>query len=347
MGSPLRRSLLVWGVTRAPSRGWSSNARSARPKDAPPALTTAAVDRLEKKLEEMVVKADGQYEVTVTMLKRSTRCKASERTILDRLHDRGIYFRPLRQKPTLTADDIASRKTFAIAYGAKSPAWWSGAVHLIIDVKHYRVLPHGAARRHAAQEATRGTYRKKGKGLSQGHTKPVLKSKYNPGAPGVKVLAGVGNGKVLLWEYIEGPWGGAVAEAMYRGPVKKAVKKQFPRRKSFVILEDNDPSGFKSSVARAAKVEEGIKVLEIPKRSPCLNVCDYFLWTEVNRRMRAQEQKFASTKRETRHAYLKRLRRTALSLPAAVVSAAVGDMKRRCARLIAAEGGNIEEGGQS
>ena len=320
--------------------------KKRRTQGRPPALTVAAVDRLEKRLDDMIIKADGQYEVTVSMLKRSARCEATERTILNKLHARGIYFRPLRQKPTLTADDVTAMKAFALTYGAKSSAWWNSAVHLAIDVKHYRVLPHGSARKHAAQEATRGTYRKKGKGLSQGHTKPVLKSKYNPGAPGIKVLAGVGNGKVLMWEYIDGPWGGAAAEAAYRGPIKAALKREFPGRRSFLVLEDNDPSGFKSSNGRAAKVEERIKVLEIPKRSPCLNICDYFLWSEVNRRMRDQEKRFAASKRETRNAYLKRLRRTALSLPSSIVAAAMGDMKRRCARLIAADGGNIEEGGR-
>ena len=58
-----------------------------------------------------------------------------------------------------------------------------------------------------------------------------------------------------------------------------------------------------------------MKVFEIPKRSPCLNVCDYFLWAEVNRRMREQEKNFSIGKRETRKAFLSRLRRTALSLP--------------------------------
>merc|ERR1712086_900077 len=76
------------------------------------------------------------------------------------------------------------------------------------------------------------------------------------------------------------------------------------------------------------KEEEKMKVFEIPKRSPCLNVCDYFLWAEINRRMRAKEQKFPSDKRETRKGFLSRLRRTALSLPSSIVSAAVGDMKR-------------------
>ena len=90
-----------------------------------------------------------------------------------------------------------------------------------------------------------------------------------------------------------------------------------------------------------------MKVLEIPKRSPCLNVCDYFLWAVINRRMRVQERKYPSGKRETRKGFLAWLRRTALSLPTSVVSAAVGDMKRRCSRLLAADGGNIEEGGRA
>ena len=36
-------------------------------------LTAAAVDKLEKKLEEMILKADGRHNVTVAMLKRSSR----------------------------------------------------------------------------------------------------------------------------------------------------------------------------------------------------------------------------------------------------------------------------------
>ena len=67
----------------------------------------------------MVGKADAQYEVTVGKLKRSSRCKASKRTILRKLHARGIYFRPLRQKPTLTEDDVSARKKFADVYALK------------------------------------------------------------------------------------------------------------------------------------------------------------------------------------------------------------------------------------
>ena len=310
------------------------------------ALSSAQIDKMEAKLEAMIAKADGKYEVTVDMLKRASHAKVSLRTILDALHARGVYFRPLRQKTTLTADDVTQRKAFADKFASKPRTWWMKAIHLHIDVKHFQVLPHGRARKHAAQETTRGKYRKRGQGLGEGHTKPVSNTKFNTGAPGVKVLACVGNGKVLVWEYLEGPWGGRAADRAYRGLIAKALRSEYPGRRSFTILEDNDPSGFKSSIARTAKQEEGIVVFEIPKRSPCLNVCDYFLWSAVNRRMREQERGFALSKRETRAAYLKRLRRAALSLPPDVLGAAVGDMKRRCLRLQEADGGNIEEGGK-
>ena len=55
--------------------------------------------------------------------------------------------------------------------------------------------------------------------------------------------------------------------------------------------------------------------------------------------MRAQGKRFATTKRETRNAYLKRSPRTAC--PSWLQP--WGGMKRRRARLIAADGGNIEE----
>ena len=81
------------------------------------------------------------------------------------------------------------------------------------------------------------------------------------------------------------------------------------------MLEDNDPSGFRSKAGLKAKSDVGIDAFEIPKRSPQLNVCDYALWTEVERRMRRQEQRFPPTMRESRAAFMARLRRTAMRMP--------------------------------
>ena len=311
-------------------------------------LDEAAVDKLADKLNSMVEKADGKYEVTAAALKRATRTKASDRTILDALHKRGIFFRRLREKPVLTEQDVSDRKAFAEKYEKKPASWWNTAIHLTIDVKHFKVLPHGNARKHVAQEATRGAYRKAGQGLNKGYTKPLTKTKFNTGAKGVKVLAGVGNGRVLVWEYLDGKqWSAETAAEFYKGPIAKKLKAVFPERTRFTVLEDNDPSGFKTKRGQEAKDEAKISTFDIPKRSPCLNVCDYFLWSDVNRRMREQERPWPASKKETRAEFLKRLRRTALATRPATVRAAVGDMKRRCARLLAAEGGNIEEGGAS
>ena len=181
--------------------------------------------------------------------------------------------------------------------------------------------------------------------MSKGHTKPLDTTRYNTGARSALVLAGVGHGKVLLWEYIEGKWGGAAASAAYRGPILNVLQAEYPGRNRFTVLEDNDPSGFQSGAGVQAKKDAGIHMFAIPKRSPVLNVCDYWLWSAVNKRMRQTEKKYPHAKRETRAAFLARLRRTALSLPPSAVAAAVGGMKRRCARLKIAEGGHIEEGG--
>jgi transposase len=311
-----------------------------------PALTEAAVDKLEAKLNQLVQKADAKYEVTVDMLKKSCRSKVSTRTISNALHKRKIYFRPLRSKPVLTEDDVQARKEFAKTHGGHTEAWWSKQLHMIIDVKYYKVYLNSKARGFAAREATRGAYRKLGQGLQKPYVKPGKHLKYNPGAKSVAVLAGVGDGKVMMWEYVKTGWSGETAAEMYRGPIKRALQSHHPGKRKFRVLEDNDPTGFKSGKGMAAKEEVGIQSFEIPKRSPVLNVCDYFLWHEVNRRMRAQEKKWPANRKETREEYLRRLQKTAMSIPAPLLQKATGDMKRRCQRLAEAEGRDIEEGGK-
>lgn len=311
-----------------------------------PILSEARVDALEEKLKELIKKADGQYEVTATMLKRSARCKASVPTIFKALHERNIYFRPMRRKPVLTAEDIKDRLAFAKKYAEKPGRWWKTALHMIIDVKFYSVYLHGTARQRAAQTGSRGAYRKPGEGLSDGYVKPDPRLKYNTGGKPVAVLAGVAKDKVVLWEYVDGNWNGETAAKFYAGPMLKALKAAQPNRRRFLILEDNDPAGFKSNKGMNAKESAHIEALTFPKHSPDLNVCDYALWHEVNRKMRIQERKWAADKTETRQQYLKRLKRTAMNLPADFVGKSISNMQDRCKRLIEAKGSRFEEGGK-
>ena len=111
----------------------------------------------------------------------------------------------------------------------------------------------------------------------------------------------------------------------------------------FTVLEDNDPVGYKCRAAVEAKSKEKIDVLAIPKRSPDLNPLDYGFWANVNSRLRAQELKFPAGIKETRKAFVARLRRTILRTSPAFLTRLVRSMKRRCFALHEANGRDFEE----
>ena len=322
--------------------------RDRKREGRPQLLDTAAVDKLVAHLDHMIVTADGDYEVTVDMLRRHARVRASCRTISRALHARRIFFRKMREKPVLTSADVEARKKFAKRYKGKSAAWWTKFIDMHIDVKHFPVYLNANARKHAARAGVRGAYRTPGQGLEKPYVKQSAKCKFNTGARGVMVLAGVGHGKVLVWEVIDGRnWNGDVAAEMYTGPIRAALAKACPRKRNWRVLEDNDPAGFKCRKGLAAKASSRIESFDIPRRSPSLNVCDYALWSEVSRRMRATEANWPAGRTESRVAYVARLRRTALRLPASFIEASISNMRTRCHRLHLAGGGNSEEGGSA
>ncbi len=61
------------------------------------------------------------------------------------------------------------------------------------------------------------------------------------------------------------------------------MEQEYPGRRSWSVLEDNDPAGLRSKARLVAKKEARINAFEIPKRSPDLNVCDFALWSEVDK----------------------------------------------------------------
>ena len=124
------------------------------------------------------------------------------------------------------------------------------------------------------------------------------------------------------------------------------MKARYGAKRRFCVLEDNDPTGNRSAVALRAKATCKLDVLCLPKRSPDLNVLDYAVWTEVKRRLRSQEERWDDGKRETRAEFELRLDRVAKALPSTFINKSIMDMKRRCDRLYAAEGGLFEEGGK-
>ena len=96
-------------------------------------------------------------------------------------------------------------------------------------------------------------------------------------------------------------------------------------------------------VTLEAKSKEKIDVMQLPKRSPDLNPLDYSFWALINTRMRNQEKRFTKSFKETRKAFIARLRRTIMRVSPKVLDRMIRSMQRRCMLLKEAKGGNFEE----
>ena len=317
----------------------------AKAKGRPPAITAAILKRLVK-AHETLTQQRPSMEVTIKHIKAKVGLTCCDRVVLDALHKHGVYFRPLYEKLELTADDIKKRRAFAETHSGRTAAQWNRWLHAAIDNKLFQVYTNGKARDYAARRQLRGVYRTRARVYTAGNTKPSRTLKKNTGAKSVMVTCAVGAGRVLLWRVVPGnKWNAEAAERMYRTGLHPALEKAYPGARRWRVLEDNDPAGYKSSLAKQAKKDLKIAPVELPPRSPELNPLDFTVWSEINQRMRQQESAWPSTKTETRTQYLRRLRRTAMGLPTEYIEKAVGNLETRTLQLAAARGGHIREGG--
>ena len=310
-----------------------------------PAMTDKQIDSIVAKTKQYIKQAAGRYRITYAIIKRRSRTKASTFTIMRAFHRRGITFKKFREKPILSEEDVKTRFTFAKKHRNKPARFWL-KIDMHIDCKKFPVYLNWKARHHAAREKTFGAFRARADGLRKPYVRARKDLKFNTGARGAFVLAGVGPRKVMVWEVLDRKtrWNAKTAAAMYRGPIARALRQASPRKRQYSVLEDNDPSGFKTKTAKRAKTECRIKSFDIPKRSPQLNVLDFSVWSEINTRMRKQERRFPHNKKETRDQYLARLRRTATRLPEKFFKKSIMNLKVRCQRLYDARGDHIEEG---
>ena len=153
-----------------------------------------------------------------------------------------------------------------------------------------------------------------------------------------KVCAGISNGRLVLWEYLRSRWNGEEAARLYRGPLIKTLRKCRGRKTRYMVFEDNDPAGYKSSKGVQAKADLGIRSVPSPPYSPDLNPLDYFVWDEIERRMINN----APREVESVSAYKKRFRLTALRLPRDLVTRAVRAMPGRMRAVVDAKGHSIK-----
>ena len=316
-----------------------------------PPMTPADYAKCERSLMRLQKRAKGEEEVTAAMVLQDAKVAYSEGCLRKHFALHGKPFRKLREKPLLTPDDVQKRWRFVKKHGRKSKRSWRRIPHAIIDNKRYQMFLDAKGRNYIARRSCRGAYRDGKDAVRPDLVKPKKTLKCS--VSGVLIAAAVVKDRIRMWHVVEGRWTGAKAAQMYEGPLLQCLEKAYPthakkvcgkkKRGKWSVLEDNDPTGYKSTMGKDAKKKVGIGVFELPPRSPDLNVLDYSLWAAINKRLREQERNFPKNKKELKVEFIARLRKTALGLPPSVVRAAVEDMQKKCKLINEAEGGLIDE----
>lgn len=298
-----------------------------------------AMDRARVKLYK---EADSEDEVHWEDIRKKARVKEAHRTTVAMSFKREgipVSRRPPREKPLRGPEHEKEREVYCAGKAkiVKSDKHHFLKKHMFLDNKTWPVPTTARARRFLKTRRVRFHLRTPSEGLKKGFTKPSgKKHAMNTGAK-LKLMAGIAGCRVVLWEYFDSNWTAEVAANMYRGPVKRALVRNFGKKRRYRIVEDNDPTGYKSQAALDAKTDMGIEAEAFPRYSPDLNPLDYFLWEEVQNRMDAKEP----AKIESVGDFKRRLRKTAMSIPKAVIRKGILDLNRRVKACAANKGCHI------
>jgi len=305
-------------------------------------LGERAIAALDKKRRELVKKDDGEFEVSWDEIIKKARVKKVHGTTAKRALARaGIFVaaHPPREKPERTQEHKDERFEKCGKWRYLPNDYFSKEVDLIIDNTHINVPTTRRARRFKNKSKVRFQNRTRAEGLLTQYTKPNAKRNRQNLGGCLSVCAGIRKDKVVLWQYLEKNWNGEAAAKLYRGAIAKVLRRAAPEKAKPVILEDNDPTGYKSGKGKAAKKELGFKVVSLPRYSPDLNPCDYFLWDNIEARMAKSAPK---NKKESVEQFKKRLRKTAMSTSKVFLRKAVAHMTPRIKAIYDAEGDHIK-----
>ena len=214
-----------------------------------------------KARRELLRKAKKESEVTHTMIKKRARVKASNSVISRRFSEQGVKARPLRKKPNRKLETKRERVALCKKWVRHPKDYFRKKVDLVIDNKTFEAPGTPSGRSYQKQTKVRFTHRTRGEGLHPLHTKPDQKRHRKNLGAGVKIMAGLSDDRVVMWEDVGANWNGEKAAKMYQTAVQKALLKCRPRKKpvkgkkgkGWLVLEDNDPAGYKSNLAKAAK----------------------------------------------------------------------------------------------
>ena len=261
---------------------------------------------------------------------RTTVARAFAREGLD------VKSRRCREKPPRTAEHEQER----VDVCGRMRHWplkrFLEDIDMIIDNKCFKIPTTPAARALRLKQKMTNQLRTRAEGLQTNFTKPKAALHRRSLGGAVTLCAGISNCRIVLWEYVHA-WNGQVAADMYKGPIMKSLTKHRTVKPSYLLAEDNDPTGYKSGKAMAEKRRLGIRTIQWPRYSPDLMPLDFSLWTSIEERV----AETAPKGNESVAAFKKRLRRVALATPETTVRAAVSAMRTRAAQIWEAKGKDI------
>ncbi|CAK0825254.1 unnamed protein product [Prorocentrum cordatum] len=328
-------------TVRRALRGATHRRGPAETRGRKPKLTAVKLRALNNARVRLIRAAKGEAEVHLRDVMKAARVSDVHKGTASRHFKRlGVTWRAPRAEPLRGSAEAEERVAVCSGWKRLPGNYFTHQVDAIIDNKVFPIPMTKRAKTHAKKSRVRGHLRTKAEGVLKPFTKPKgNRNRVNPGAK-VHVAAAIVNNKVRVWHYLPTLWCADAACDFYAGVLAPALRRCRKGRRAFRILEDNDPTGYKSK--KAVDCKRGLKItpLKFPKYSPDLNPLDYFLWAEVNRRMAEQ----SAPANESQSAYKARLRRVAMGIPKSVIRAAVAKMKTKAAEVVVAEGGRRRQG---
>ena len=205
-------------------------------------------------------------------------------------------------------------------------------MHGYYDNKAFPLPLTPAQRKKFKQTRIEGHLRLPSEGTDQGITKPREKHSFI-GMPSVTISAVAAKDRINVWQ-VNKKCNGTAAAAVYRGPMKTALRRTWGVKRFYTIVEDGDRKGNQSNKGKKAKEEMGIPSMVLPPRSPCWMPLDYGLWTPILDKVVAT----APPGVETKDAFIARLEACAKTLPRGTVAKQISQMKGRIQGVIDAKG---------
>ena len=178
-------------------------------------LSNKNLATLDKKRDQLITKADGDYEVIWDDVVKAARVPHVHRTTAAKNMNAAGYnikWRTPRLKPWRSEADEAERKRMCNRLRKLPERYWQHDVHLYMDNTRWKIPMSAKGKKFLNAKKVRKHLRKPSEGLKRGYTKPSgERHKMNTGGS-AHLCAAIIKGKVRVWHYLPDRWCGTTAE---------------------------------------------------------------------------------------------------------------------------------------